>query len=62
MAHCFQTHHLRCVAMSYLLEAKGDITKLEGFSDLSPEILDEFKKGGLYEEKFFLQKEGIVES
>ena len=48
MAHRFQTHHLRCVAMNYLLQAKGDMTKLEGFSDLSPEIMEEFKRGSKY--------------
>lgn len=46
MAHQFQTHHLRSVAMNYLVgRLKGDFSKLEGFSELSQDIQDEFKRG-----------------
>ncbi|KAL6060570.1 BTB/POZ domain-containing protein 7 [Balamuthia mandrillaris] len=51
MAERFQTHHLRCVAMDYLLQyvkGKIDVTQLEGFSSLKPEILDEFRRGETY--------------
>lgn len=46
MAHQFQTHHLRSVAINYLVgRLKGDFSKLEGFSELSQDIQDEFKRG-----------------
>jgi hypothetical protein len=58
MAHQFQTHHLRSVAMNYLVgRFKGDFSTLEGFSELSQDIQDEFKRGSML--IFFLHDRGV---
>lgn len=67
MAHRYQTHHLRTIAMNYMLKQarlavlilsfqllnylsflfqRDHVMRTEGFRELSPELLQEFKQNG----------------
>lgn len=43
MAHRYQTHHLRTIAMNYMLQQRDHVMRTEGFQELSDELLQEFK-------------------